>query len=534
MERAQILEAVSKMTVLELSQLIKDMEEKFGVSAAAAVAVAAPGRGRRGRRAKAEEKTEFTVMLTAVGDNKVNVIKAVREVTSLGLKEAKDLVDGAPKPVKEGVSKADADAVAEEADRRWREGRNQVVELRHPGGVYRPPPGGFAFWQVILCMSRYLGAFMTYSLTERKRIRKSFAKRAIVQKVPFLHRDPARVLHRRSCRRTVARRRAGTRACRRRSPRSSRSSAIRATRGSSSSASARRAAVRRQGVPAARPDLREPAARQGAPGDPGQGRAQADHQGSEGAGGLHGRDPAHDHHRLVHHQRHRARDRLAAAPLAGRVLRARPRQDALSSGKLLFSARVIPYRGSWLDFEFDPKDIVFFRVDRRRKMPVTILLKALGYTPERILKEFFDFDTFHIEADRRAVRGGARAPARRSGALRHQRQVGQDHRRQGQAHHRQAHPRHGSRRASSASPRPTSSSSAARWRTTSSTATPARSSPTPTTRSPRRCSPSCARRRSARCRRCSPTTSTRARTSRRRCAPTRPPTERRRASRSTA
>ena len=70
-----------------------------------------------------------------------------------------------------------------------------------------------------------------------------------------------------------------------------------------------------------------------------------------------------------------------------------------SSGKLLFSARIIPYRGSWLDFEFDPKDIVFFRVDRRRKMPVTILLKALGYTPERILKEFFAFDTFHIEAN---------------------------------------------------------------------------------------------------------------------------------------
>ena len=70
-----------------------------------------------------------------------------------------------------------------------------------------------------------------------------------------------------------------------------------------------------------------------------------------------------------------------------------------SSGKLLFSAEAIPYRGSWLDFEFDPKDIVFFRVDRRRKMPVTILLKALGYTSERILKEFFAFDGFHIEKD---------------------------------------------------------------------------------------------------------------------------------------
>jgi large subunit ribosomal protein L7/L12 len=112
MERAQILEEISKMTVLELSQLIKDMEEKFGVSAAAATVVAGPAAGGGAAAAPKEEKTEFTVMLTAVGDNKVNVIKAVREVTSLGLKEAKDLVDGAPKPVKEGISKADADAIA--------------------------------------------------------------------------------------------------------------------------------------------------------------------------------------------------------------------------------------------------------------------------------------------------------------------------------------------------------------------------------------------------------------------------------------
>jgi large subunit ribosomal protein L7/L12 len=110
MERTQILEAISNMTVLELSQLIKDMEEKFGVSAAAAVAAAAPAAG--AAATAAEVQTEFTVMLLAPGDNKVNVIKAVRELTSLGLKEAKDLVDGAPKAVKEGVSKADADAVA--------------------------------------------------------------------------------------------------------------------------------------------------------------------------------------------------------------------------------------------------------------------------------------------------------------------------------------------------------------------------------------------------------------------------------------
>ena len=109
--RADILDAIANMTVLELSQLIKEMEDKFGVSAAAAaVAVAAPGGGGAAAPA-AEEKTEFTVMLTAAGDNKVNVIKVVRAVTGLGLKEAKDLVDGAPKPVKEGISKADAEAL---------------------------------------------------------------------------------------------------------------------------------------------------------------------------------------------------------------------------------------------------------------------------------------------------------------------------------------------------------------------------------------------------------------------------------------
>jgi large subunit ribosomal protein L7/L12 len=110
--KAEVLDAISNMSVLELSQLIKDLEDKFGVSAAAAtVAVAAPAGGAGGAAAAAEEQTEFTVVLNAAGENKVNVIKAVREVTGLGLKEAKDLVDGAPKPVKEGVSKADSEAV---------------------------------------------------------------------------------------------------------------------------------------------------------------------------------------------------------------------------------------------------------------------------------------------------------------------------------------------------------------------------------------------------------------------------------------
>ncbi len=106
--KAEILDAVASMTVLELSELIKEMEEKFGVSAAAAaVAVAAPAAA---GAAAAEEQTEFTVMLTEIGANKVSVIKAVREITGLGLKEAKDLVDATPKPVKEAIAKADAEA----------------------------------------------------------------------------------------------------------------------------------------------------------------------------------------------------------------------------------------------------------------------------------------------------------------------------------------------------------------------------------------------------------------------------------------
>ena len=109
--KAEILDAIANMTVLELSQLIKEMEDKFGVSAAAAtVAVAAPAGG-GAAAAAAEEKTEFTVMLNSSGANKVNVIKVVRAVTGLGLKEAKDLVDGAPKPVKEAIAKADAEAI---------------------------------------------------------------------------------------------------------------------------------------------------------------------------------------------------------------------------------------------------------------------------------------------------------------------------------------------------------------------------------------------------------------------------------------
>ena len=111
--KEDILEAVGGMTVMDLNDLVKAFEEKFGVSAAS-MAVAAPGAG--GAAAAVEEQTEFTVILAATGEKKVEVIKVVRAATGLGLKEAKDLVDGAPKPVKEGISKADADALKKQLE----------------------------------------------------------------------------------------------------------------------------------------------------------------------------------------------------------------------------------------------------------------------------------------------------------------------------------------------------------------------------------------------------------------------------------
>ncbi len=109
-DKDAFLSAMDSMSVMELNDLVKAIEEKFGVSAAAMAAPAAGGAAAGGGGAAAEEKTEFTVVLAEAGANKVSVIKAVREITGLGLKEAKDLVDGAPKPVKEGVAKADAEA----------------------------------------------------------------------------------------------------------------------------------------------------------------------------------------------------------------------------------------------------------------------------------------------------------------------------------------------------------------------------------------------------------------------------------------
>src|ERR671923_628467 len=169
---------------------------------------------------------------------------------------------------------------------------------------------------------------MTYSLTERKRIRKSFAKRAIVQKVPFLIASPLR-------------------------------------------AKVRLVIMDKEAPKPTTKEVKEQEVYMG----------EIPLMTTTGSFIINGTE------RVIVSQLHRSPG----------VFFEHDRGKTHSSGKLLFSARVIPYRGSWLDFEFDPKDIVFFRVDRRRKMPVTILLKALGYTPETILDEFFDFDTFHVK-----------------------------------------------------------------------------------------------------------------------------------------
>lgn len=116
MTKEQIIESIEKMSVIELSELVKAIETKFGVSAAPTVVAAGAGAGEASKQSAKEEQTTFSVMLTSAGDKKIQVIKAVREVTSLGLKEAKDLVDGAPKPIKEGISKEEAESIKKKFD----------------------------------------------------------------------------------------------------------------------------------------------------------------------------------------------------------------------------------------------------------------------------------------------------------------------------------------------------------------------------------------------------------------------------------
>ena len=325
-----------------------------------------------------------------------------------------------------------------------------------------------------------------YSFTERKRIRKSFAKRASVLQVPFLL-ETQLESYRAFLQADTApdqRKNEGLQAAFTSIfPISSHSGNARLEFVSLLAALAR---VRRDRVPAARPHLLLGAARQGAPDHHGQGGAEGDRQGGEGAGGLHGRDPAHDRQRLLRHQRHRARDRLAAAPLAGRVLRARPRQDPLvrqaavlgardSLPRLLARLRVRPEGLPVLPRRPPPQDAGDDAAEGDRAVerghPAPVL--RLRHLPP-------------VDEGRRA-RVRSRAAARRDGALRHRRQGRQGRRRARQAHHRQAHPRarrqrrEEDRRSDRLRPRARARDQHRRHRR------PARSWPRPTTRSPRKC-----------------------------------------------
>ena len=236
---------------------------------------------------------------------------------------------------------------------------------------------------------------MQYSFTEKKRIRKSFAKRPIVHQVPFLLATQLESFS------TFLQ--ADVPATQRK-PEGLQAAFTSVFPIVSHNGFARLEFVSyalsapafniRNASSAADVLLR--AAREGPPCHPRQGIAeQAGRQGSERAGSVHGRNSAHDAdglfvingtERVIVSQLHRSPG----------VFFEHDKGKTHSSGKLLFSARIIPYRGSWLDFEFDPKDILYFRVDRRRKMPVTILLKAIGLTPEQILANFFVFDNFTL------------------------------------------------------------------------------------------------------------------------------------------
>ena len=163
----------------------------------------------------------------------------------------------------------------------------------------------------------------------------------------------------------------------------------------------RRAEIRRRGVPAALHDLCRAAQGDAAPDRVrcGPGNRRQVGQGHQGTGRLYGRRPLHDRERHFCRQRHRARHRLPDASFAGRLLRPRQGQDPFLAASCLFAARVIPYRGSWLDFEFDAKDIVHVRIDRRRKLPATTLLYALGLTQEEILDYFYGKIAFKHNKD---------------------------------------------------------------------------------------------------------------------------------------
>src|SRR5437764_1214860 len=313
----EILDAISKMTLMEVVALISDMEKKFGVTAAAPVAVAASAGAAAAATAPAEEQTEFNVTLKEYpADKKVTVIKVIRELTGLGLKEAKDLVEGAPSTVKEGVSKADAETM-----------KKKLEDNRERIGLH-------AAFKSVFPISSYSGnaslEYVSYRLGEPVFDVKECQLRGLTYAAPL--RVKVRLI-----------------------------------------------VLDKEAAGAKKPvkDVREQEVYLG----------ELPLMTDNGTFVVNGTE------RVIVSQLHRSPG----------VFFDHDRGKTHSSGKLLFSARIIPYRGSWLDFEFDPKDCVFARIDRRRKLPVTIILRALGMNETEILATFFDTNTFHLGRDEVAL-----------------------------------------------------------------------------------------------------------------------------------
>ena len=421
----------------------------------------------RAAAAAAEEKTEFNVVMESFGENKVAVIKVVRTVTGLGLKEAKDLVEGAPSTVKEGVKKDEAETIKKQLEEAGAQGHHQVrwrlfvsarrfepishegpalvamhsgdVRGRRLGGarssVFRLSP------QRLTCRPTNIGeqAWRIRSLRRSAFARTSGSCRASLS-VPYLLSIQIDS-YQKFLQQEVAGPSAPRWDCTRRSAACSRSSSY-------SGNAALEYVSYRLGEPVF--DVKECQLRgltyaaplrvlvrlmiydKEAPGPKKKVkdiREQEVYLGEMPLMTDHGTFVINGTERVIVSQLHRSPG----------VFFDHDKGKTHSSGKLLFSARVIPYRGSWLDFEFDPKDCVFVRIDRRRKLPVSIILRALDFTNEQILDLFFEKNEFKL-GDEVQLEARARAAARRDGELRHQDRP-QGHRRERPPHHDAPRPR---------------------------------------------------------------------------------------------
>ncbi|NCW71178.1 MAG: 50S ribosomal protein L7/L12, partial [Proteobacteria bacterium] len=332
----KIVEELSKLTVVEAAELSKTLEEKWGVSAAAPVAAAAPAAAAGG--AAAEEKNDFVVNLVSSGDNKIGVIKEVRAFTGLGLKEAKDLVEGAPKQLKAGVSKKDADDVKKKLEAVVRKSFGKLENILNIPDLIEVQVNSYKNF-LEANTEHKIDSGITKVFKDIFPI-EEFSGLATIEYISYRFEKPKYTVQECNQRGLTY------------------SAALKATlrlvaydineeKQTKQVLSAKEQEVYMSDIPLMTP------------------------RGTFVVNGI---------ERVCVNQMHRSPG----------VFFDHDKGKTHASGKLLFSCRVIPYRGSWLDFEYDTKDILNFRIDRKRKLPVTTLLMALGYNRDDILSLFYE------------------------------------------------------------------------------------------------------------------------------------------------